>query len=127
MSYAPQYSSPKDPINMIGFVSDNLLNGLVKQYHFEDLDLLDKDKVTFLDVRTKSEFISNHVDGFEINIPVDELRNNLSKLDKNKSIYVLCHSAIRSYIACRILKENGFDCFNLSGGYYLYEANNRYQ
>ncbi len=127
LSYAPDYSSPKDPINMVGYVADNLINGLVKQYYFEDLDKLDLEKVELLDVRTKFEFNSHPVSGFKKNIPVDELRDRLHELDKKKKIYLLCHSAIRSYIAYRILTQNGFDCFNLAGGYYLFEAINRYK
>ena len=118
LAYSPLYSSPKDPINMVGFVADNILSGIVKQYCAEDIpSLLNKD-VILLDVRSKSEHLNNLVDGYTLNIPLDELRDNLAKLDKNKPIYLLCHSGIRSYIASRILSMNGYEAYNLAGGYY---------
>lgn len=76
--------------------------------------------VTLLDTRTQGEYVRGHVDGF-INIPVDDLRENIDKLDKSKPVYVMCQSGLRSYISCRILSEEGFDCYNFSGGYRFYE------
>lgn len=77
--------------------------------------------VTLLDTRTVEEFAHGHIDGF-FNIPVDELRERLGELDKRKPVYVICQSGLRSYIACRILAGNGFDCYNFSGGFRFYDA-----
>lgn len=121
LAYAPPYSSAKDPVNMAGFIIENIERGIVKQFHFNELDGLPRDgSVTLLDTRTSVEYEAGHVDGF-INIPVDSLRRNLDRLDKTKSVYVMCQSGLRSYIACRILTGEGFDCFNFSGGYRFYE------
>ena len=73
-----------------------------------------------LDVRTMREYINGHIPD-AINIPLDELRERLDELDKSKPVYVNCQSGLRSYIACRILSQQGFDCYNLSGGYRFYE------
>ena len=121
LAYAPPYSSAKDPVNMAGFIIENIERGIVKQFHFNELDGLPRDgSVTLLDTRTSVEYEAGHVDGF-INIPVDSLRRNLDRLDKTKSVYVMCQSGLRSYIACRILTGEGFDCFNFSGVYRFYE------
>ena len=120
LCYAPPFSSAKDPVNMAGFMAENLLTGKVKQFHWHDMDALPKDgSVTILDVRTSSERRRGKIGG-TVFIPVDELRERLSELDKKKPVYVHCHSGLRSYIACRILAQNGFDAYNLAGGYRLY-------
>ncbi|MEG1917418.1 MAG: FAD-dependent oxidoreductase [Oscillospiraceae bacterium] len=120
LSYAPPYSSAKDPVNMAGFAIENLRSGKVKHHHWHDVETLPRDgSVTLLDTRTKREFAEGHIPG-TINIPVDELREHLDELDKSKKIYVNCYSGLRSYIACRILTQHGFDCSNLSGGYRFY-------
>ena len=122
LSYAPPYSSAKDPVNMAGFMIDNLANGVLKQWHLEDAATLPRDgSVTLLDTRTAGEYSRGHIDGF-MNIPVDELRERLDELDKSKPIYVICQSGLRSYIACRILSGNGYDCCNFSGGFRFYDA-----
>ena len=122
LAYAPPYSSAKDPVNMAGFLIDNIANGILKQWHLEDADLLPRDgSVTLLDTRTPGEYAGGHMDGF-INIPVDELRDRLEELEKGKPVYVICQSGLRSYIACRILAGNGYDCYNFSGGYRFYET-----
>jgi NADPH-dependent 2,4-dienoyl-CoA reductase/sulfur reductase-like enzyme/rhodanese-related sulfurtransferase len=122
LCYAPPYSSAKDPVNMAGFSIVNILEGLVKQYHWHDVDSLPRDgSVTLLDVRTEGEYIRGRIDG-TVNIPLDSLRDRLHELDKTKPVYVNCQSGLRSYIACRILSQNGFDCYNLAGGYRLYSA-----
>lgn len=121
LAYAPPYSSAKDPVNMAGFMIENIESGIVKQFHFDELDKLPKDgSVTLLDTRTQSEYARGHVDGF-INIPVNDLRENIDKLDKSKPVYVMCQSGLRSYISCRILAGEGFDGYNFSGGYRFYE------
>ena len=122
LAYAPPYSSAKDPVNMAGFMIDNIAKGVLKQWHLADVDTLPRDgSVTLLDTRTVGEFDGGHIDGF-LNIPVDELRERLGKLDKRKPVYVICQSGLRSYIACRILAGNGFECYNFSGGFRFYDA-----
>jgi len=122
LAYAPPYSSAKDPVNMAGFMIENIANGILKQWHLADADNLPRDgSVTLLDTRTTGEFAGGHIDGF-VNIPVDELRERLGELDKSKPVYVICQSGLRSYIACRILAGNGFDCYNFSGGFRFYDA-----
>ena len=121
LAYAPPYSSAKDPVNMAGFMIENIESGIVKQFHYDELEKLPRDgSVTLLDTRTQGEYVRGHVDGF-INIPVDDLRENIDKLDKSKPVYVMCQSGLRSYISCRILSEEGLDCYNFSGGYRFYE------
>ena len=122
LAYAPPYSSAKDPVNMAGFMIENIANGVLKQWHLADVDNLPRDgSVTLLDTRTVEEFTLGHIDGFT-NIPVDELRQRLDELDKGKPVYVICQSGLRSYIACRILAGNDFECYNFSGGFRFYDA-----
>lgn len=122
LCYSPPYSSAKDPVNMAGYVIENVLNGLVKNIHWHDVAVLPKDgSVLLLDVRTPSEYAAGHIDGF-INIPLDVLRSRIPALDKAKTVYSCCHSGTRSYTAARILTQNGFDVYNLSGGYRLYSS-----
>lgn len=122
LAYAPPYSSAKDPVNMAGFMIENITAGKIKQFHWDELDNLPRDgSVTLLDVRTKNEYQSSHVEGF-LNISVDDLRERLNELDKEKTVYAMCQSGLRSYIACRIMMQNGFDCYNFSGGYRFYES-----
>lgn len=122
LAYAPPYSSAKDPVNMAGYIAENLRNGVVKQWYCEDDDALPRDgSVTLLDTRTPAEYDRGHADGF-INIPVDELRDRLGALDRTKPVYVMCQSGLRSYIAGRILTGNGFDAYNFAGGFRFYDA-----
>ena len=122
LAYAPPYSSAKDPVNMAGFVIENIATGKMKQFHWDEVDCLPRDgSVNLLDTRTSYEYENGHADGF-INIPVDELRERLGEIDETKPTYVMCQSGLRSYISCRILMQNGFDCCNFSGGYRFYEA-----
>ncbi|MDR3199632.1 MAG: CoA-disulfide reductase [Planctomycetaceae bacterium] len=122
LCYAPPYSSAKDPVNMAGFVIENILTGKVKIFHWHDVTNLQKaDHALLLDVRTPAEFGNEHIDGF-INIPVDELRGRLHELDKTKKIYITCQVGVRGYAAARILVQNGFDAYNLSGGYRLWHS-----
>ena len=122
LAYAPPYSSAKDPVNMAGFMVDNLAKGLLRQWHLEDADTLPRDgSVTLLDTRTPGEYRRGHIEGF-VNIPVDELRERLGELPPDKPVYVICQSGLRSYIACRILAGHGFECYNFSGGFRYYDA-----
>lgn len=121
LSYAPPYSSAKDPVNMAGYVIENVRSGLVQQYHWHDVEALPRDgSVILLDTRTPAEYGRGHIEG-AVNLPLDELRERLPELERSKSVYVNCHSGLRSYLACRILMQNGFECYNLSGGYRFYQ------
>lgn len=122
LCYAPPYSSAKDPVNMAGFAIENVLTGKVKTFHWHDVDKLPRDgSVTLLDVRTPSERAMGHIEGF-LHIPLDELRSRWQELPQGKPVYIHCHSGLRSYIACRMLSGYGFDCYNLCGGYRLYQS-----
>ncbi|MBQ2987696.1 MAG: FAD-dependent oxidoreductase [Clostridia bacterium] len=122
LAYAPPYSSAKDPVNMAGFMIDNIANGTLKQWHLADANQLPADgSVTLLDTRTVGEYSRGHIEGFR-NIPVDELRERLDEIEKGKPVYVICQSGLRSYIACRILEGNGFEAYNFSGGFRFYDA-----
>ena len=122
LAYAPPYSSAKDPVNMAGFMISNIADGTLKQWYLEDVDALPRDgSVTLLDTRTAGEFRRGHIEGFT-NIPVDELRERLDEVDREKPVYVICQSGLRSYIACRILAGNGYDCRNFTGGFRFYDA-----
>lgn len=122
LAYAPPYSSAKDPVNMAGYIVENIKNGVVKQWYYEDVEKLPRDgSATLLDVRTPAEYARGHVEGF-VNIPVDELREHIDELEKTKPVYVICQSGLRSYIACRILTGNGFDAYNFAGGFRFYDA-----
>lgn len=124
LAYAPPYSSAKDPVNMAGFMIDNLSEGTLKQWHLDDADSLPRDgSVTLLDVRTPGEYSRGHIEGFR-NIPVDELREHLEEIEKNKPVYVICQSGLRSYIATRILEGSGYKAYNFSGGFRFYDAVN---
>jgi NADPH-dependent 2,4-dienoyl-CoA reductase/sulfur reductase-like enzyme/rhodanese-related sulfurtransferase len=119
-AYAPPYSSAKDPINMAGFVAENLLQGRLKVFYWNQFDQITKDDL-LIDVRTKEEFEAGHIEN-ALNIPVDDLRARMHEIDPNKKIYTYCRAGLRGYLAQRILKQNGFNSIvNLSGGYQLWE------
>ena len=122
LGYAPPFSSAKDPVNMLGFVAENVVTGKIKQFFWHDVEKLPRDgSVTLLDTRTTTEVARGKIDGF-IHIPLDSLRERMDEIPRDKPVYVHCHSGLRSYIACRILTGNGFDCYNLAGGWRLYES-----
>lgn len=117
LAYAPPYASAKDPVNMVGYVIENIRNGIMKQFHWDEMDaLVGREDITMLDVRTDAEYARGHFEG-SVHIPLDELREHLNELNPSKPVYVNCFSGLRSYLACRILMQNGFSCYNLSGGY----------
>ena len=121
LAYAPPYSSAKDPVNMAGFMIDNISKGL-KQWHLADVAKLPRDgSVTLLDTRTVGEYRRGHIDGFK-NIPVDELRERIGEIEAGKPVYVICQSGLRSYIAVRILEGCGFEAYNFAGGFRFYDA-----
>lgn len=122
LCYAPPFGSAKDPVNMLGFVAENVVSGKIKQFFWEDVAALPRDgRVTLLDVRTSTEVSRGKIDGF-MHIPLDSLREHLDQIPREKPVYVHCHSGLRSYIACRILTGNGYECYNLAGGWRLYES-----
>ncbi len=121
LCYAPPYSSAKDPVNMAGYSADNILAGIVKNVTFGDLKSLPADAL-YLDVRTHAEVSMGAVPG-SVNIPVDNLRERMQTLDKDKTYIIYCAVGIRAYIAARMLMQNGFkDVRNLAGGYTTYRV-----
>ncbi len=122
LCYAPPFGSAKDPVNMLGFVAENIVSGKLKQFFWHDVENLARDGSVFLlDTRTPFEVMQGKIDGF-VNIPLDSLRQRINEIPKDKPVYVHCHSGLRSYLACRILTGNGYDCYNLAGGWRLYES-----
>ncbi|MBP2641978.1 MAG: CoA-disulfide reductase [Firmicutes bacterium] len=116
LSYAPPFSSAKAPLNMAGFAAENVLTGRAEVFTYEQLSSYDPKETILLDVRTELEFSTGALPG-AINIPTDSLRSRLSELDKNKLILIYCKIGLQSYIASRILKQNGFRAKNMTGGY----------
>lgn len=124
LSYAPPYSSAKDPINMAGFVASNLIKGLTEIIHWDEIENLDLEKNILVDVRTPLEFSLGHLEG-AVNIPHENLRQRMDEIPKDKAVILYCQVGARAYFAERILKENGYDDVkNLSGGYktYIYQS-----
>lgn len=121
LAYAPPYSSAKDPVNMAGFMIENILDGLVDQVTWDEaLELVTEDgDAILLDTRTAGERSRGGIEG-ALHIPVDELREHLQELPRDKRLLVFCASGLRSYVACRILSQHGFACANVSGGYGLH-------
>lgn len=118
LCYAPQFGSAKDPVNMLGFVAAGLIRGDHPQIDWETV-LADPQAGLLLDVRTPGEFASGHVPG-AINIPVDELRNRIKELSKDRPIRAYCQVGQRGYIATRLLNQSGFHTANIGGGYRTY-------
>lgn len=122
LCYAPPFGSAKDPVNMLGFVAENIVSGKLKQFFWHDVENLPRDGSVFLlDTRTPFEVMQGKIDGF-VNIPLDSLRERLDEIPKDRPVYVHCHSGLRSYLACRILTGNSYDCYNLAGGWRVYES-----
>ena len=117
LCYAPPFSSAKSPINLLGNAIENEIDGLVETITWEEVEKQEQPYI--LDVRTKAEYAHSHLEN-AVFIPLDELRQRLNELNKTKTIFVHCHTGLRSYIACRILSQNGFRCKNIMGGYYFY-------
>lgn len=118
LCYAPPFSSAKSPINILGNAIENELDGIVENITWKELMKLQNPYI--LDVRTQDEYEKSHLLD-SINISLDEIRQSLDKLNKKEDIYVYCQTGLRSYIACRILKQNGFKVKNITGGYNLYK------
>ena len=121
LAYAPPFSSAKDPVNMAGYVASNILDGMVETVQWHEIDEIIANGGTLIDVRTPKEVARGTIPG-AINIPLDELRERLAELPKDKTIYVTCQVGLRGYLATRILRDNGFRAKNLDGGYKLYSS-----
>ena len=117
LCYAPPYGSAKDLVNFLGFVAANMLKGDVANIYSEDL----KPDQILLDVRSVKETQTGMISG-AINIPIDDLRDQIIQLSKDKEYIAYCQVGLRGYLACRILTQRGFKCRNLSGGYQTYKA-----
>ncbi len=116
LSYAPPFSSAKDPVNMAGFVAENILSGQEDVITAQDYLNYKNDNSILLDVRSELEYNNGHIKG-AINIPVDNLRGRISELDKSKEIIEYCQVGLRGHVASRILRQNGFKVTNMTGGY----------
>ncbi len=121
LAYAPPFSSAKDPVNMLAYVAGNMLTGDVDVMQWHDVTGQGRTGAFLLDARTPIEFKAGAVEG-AINIPVDEIRSRLSEIPEDKEILVYCGVGLRSYIATRILRQNGYKVKNISGGYKLYQV-----
>jgi CoA-disulfide reductase len=119
LSYAPPFSSAKDPVNMLGYVASNLINGDLEIIHCDELNNLNNENSVIVDVCEPIEREKGYIDG-SINIPLNDLRDRMKELPKDKIIYVYCQQGLRSYIAYRILKQNGFQVKSIDGGYRFY-------
>ncbi|OJJ35955.1 hypothetical protein ASPWEDRAFT_172739 [Aspergillus wentii DTO 134E9] len=118
LSYAPQYGSAKDPVNMAGFVGSNLLRGLVDIFYPGEFQNMPRDW-QILDVRPSEDYMRGHAPS-AINIPIDSLRDNISRLDKSRPVIIYSRVGYYGYIAYRILKQTGYKAANLDGGYELF-------
>ncbi|MFP3979865.1 MAG: FAD-dependent oxidoreductase [Desulfobacterales bacterium] len=122
LCYAPPYGSAKDPVNMAGYVGSNLIKGDLEKINWDAVDSLDPEKSVLLDVRSRIELKTSGTIDDAVHIPIDELRDRLGELDKSKTYIAFCAVGIRSYLAYRILVQNGFKARNLAGGFRTYLA-----
>jgi len=121
LAYAPQYGTGKDAVNIAGYTAANIIEGDVNVVHADEIEHKLRDGGFLLDVRTVGEFRRGHIEEAE-NIPIDEVRNRLAEIPKERTLLVYCLTGIRSYYVCRILTQLGYQVKNLSGGYMLYCA-----
>lgn len=124
LSYAPPFSSAKDPVNMAGYAAENILKGLSHVTTWEEV-FQKEESYTLLDVRTEEEFELGHMEG-AVNIPLNSLRDRMDELNKEQKIKLYCQVGLRGYVADRILTQYGFDAENITGGYvsakdYMYQ------
>lgn len=123
-AYAPPYSSAKDPVNMAGFVAENILLDRLRVFYWDQISAL-PETALLLDVRTKTEFEAGHIPN-ALNIPVDEIRDRMQEIPINIPIYIYCEAGLRGYLAQRILRQTGYETVaNLSGGYVSWKAANQ--
>ena len=121
-AYAPPFSSAKDPVAISGYVAGNILRGKMTPLYWRELKDIDTTKVTLIDVRTADEYALGTITG-AINIPLDDMRDRLSEIPRDKQIWLFCGVGLRGYLASNILKANGYeDVRNLIGGYKTYKA-----
>ena len=121
-AYAPPFSSAKDPVAISGYVAGNILSGKMTPLYWRELKDIDTTKVTLIDVRTADEYALGTISG-AINIPLDDMRDRLSEIPRDKQIWLFCGVGLRGYLASNILKANGYeDVRNLIGGYKTYKA-----
>ena len=115
-AYAPPYSSAKDPVNMAGFIAENILTDRLRIFYWNEVNDLEENSL-LIDVRSAAEFNAGNIEG-AVNIPVDEIRDRLHEIPRNKKLYIYCEAGLRGYLAQRILRQSGFEeVYNLSGGY----------
>lgn len=121
-AYAPPFSSAKDPINMAGFVADNILQSRLKVVPWTKVYEINHTNDILIDVRSVKEYYQGHI-ADAVNIPIDDIRSRLYEIPKNKNVYIYCQIGLRGYLAQRILLQNGFEnVYNISGGYKLFEV-----
>ncbi|UOY94269.1 CoA-disulfide reductase [Ectobacillus sp. JY-23] len=121
LAYAPPYSSAKDPVNLAGYAAINIIEGLVETVQWNEIDELVAQGGYLIDVREPHELEQGKIKG-SVNIPLDELRDHLGEIPKDKTLYVTCQLGMRGYLASRILTQHGFRVKNLDGGYKLYST-----
>lgn len=119
LSYAPPYGSSRDPVNLIGYVASNILRNDLQTIEWDEVDSLDRHSNFILDVRKPEELMIGMIDGAK-NIPLQQLRQHINEIPKNRRVVVYCQAGQRAYFATRILKQMGFDVVNLDGGYKTY-------
>jgi CoA-disulfide reductase len=119
--YAPPYNSAKDPVNMLGYYASNIMEGITETIQWHEIDKLDKENSIVVDIREEFELVTGSLDN-SIHIPLEQLRDRLDEIPKNKKVYVTCQVGLRGYVACRVLEQNGIKCTNIDGGMktYLY-------
>lgn len=124
LTYAPPFGSAKDVVNMAGYAVLNIMEGISQNIQLHELEEVKNSGAVLVDVRTAAEFERGNIPGF-VNFPLNNLRDSMSELPKNKEIILSCHSGQRSYIASRMLEQHGFKVKNLDGSYLLYSVVNR--
>lgn len=124
ITYAPPYNSAKDPVNIAGYTAENILKGDLEMVNYDEFwQFVKENNAVILDVRTSKEFSGGAIEG-AVNINVDNLRENLANLDKEKIYAIYCQVGLRGYLANRIMRNNGFRAVNLNGGYNLWSKIN---
>ena len=119
LAYAPQFGSAKDPINMVGFVASNVIRGEYPQVQVDDWDSGLADQAVLIDVRTAKEYAGGQIPG-AVNIPLEELRDRLDEIPRDRPVVVHCQVGMRGYMATLVLRHAGVDAMNLAGGYKTY-------
>lgn len=119
-AYAPPFSSAKDPVNIAGYVAENILTGRMKVIQWSEISALSPDEYTLIDVRTVGENRNGTIPG-AVNYPVDQIRHHLASIPRDKKVVIFCAVGLRGHVASRIVMQHGYDVYNLSGGYKTYE------